>query len=60
MAHALLLDLDDTLLRNSMKHFLPNYFDALTAAVSDYLAGETFLYALYVVGLTTATRGKIF
>lgn len=46
MARALLLDLDDTLLRNSMKEFLPNYFDALTAAVSDYMAAKPFLYAL--------------
>lgn len=47
MARALLLDLDDTLLRNSMKDFLPNYFDALTAAVSPYMAAEPFLDALH-------------
>lgn len=47
MARALLLDLDDTLLRNSMKDFLPNYFDGLTAAVSDYMAAEPFLRALH-------------
>ncbi|MGB0385158.1 MAG: HAD family hydrolase [Ardenticatenaceae bacterium] len=46
MSFALLLDLDDTLLHNSMKDFLPNYFRALMAAVVDDVAPEPFLDAL--------------
>ena len=34
---ALLLDLDDTLLHNDMADFLPSYFGALMAYVSDLM-----------------------
>jgi HAD superfamily hydrolase (TIGR01549 family) len=46
MDHALLLDLDDTLLHNSMDDFLPRYFSALVQAVNDIMAPEAFLEAL--------------
>lgn len=44
---ALLLDLDDTLLHNSMDDFLPRYFRALTEAVAEHVAAEPFLQALH-------------
>lgn len=47
MPHALLLDLDDTLLNNSMDDFLPRYFQALTAAMADFVEPEPFLMALH-------------
>lgn len=46
MPNALLLDLDDTLLHNSMGDFLPRYFGALSQAVSDLMEREPFLKAL--------------
>jgi HAD superfamily hydrolase (TIGR01549 family) len=46
MPYALLLDLDDTLLHNSMGDFLPRYFGALSHAVSDVIEREPFLKAL--------------
>ena len=48
MTHALLLDLDDTLLHNSMDDFLPRYFQSLTAAMADVLEPEPFLRALHI------------
>lgn len=47
LVRALLLDLDDTLLHNSMGDFLPSYFKALTAAVADLMPAEPFLQALH-------------
>ena len=47
MPRALLLDLDDTLLHNSMGDFLPAYFNALTLAVADLMEAEPFLKALH-------------
>ncbi|MDQ4077165.1 MAG: HAD family hydrolase [Chloroflexota bacterium] len=47
MSHALLLDLDDTLLRNSMEDFLPRYFSALMEAVSHLVPPQEFLRALH-------------
>lgn len=44
---ALLLDLDDTLLHNSMEAFLPRYFRALSATMSDYIEREALLRALH-------------
>lgn len=46
MPKALLLDLDDTLLHNSMGDFLPRYFGALSHAVSHVVEREPFLKAL--------------
>lgn len=46
MPKALLLDLDDTLLHNSMGDFLPRYFGALSHAVSHVVDREPFLKAL--------------
>ncbi len=46
MTQALLFDLDDTLLHNSMGSFLPRYFTALTRAVADIIEREPFLQAL--------------
>jgi HAD superfamily hydrolase (TIGR01549 family) len=46
MPNALLLDLDDTLLHNSMGDFLPRYFGALSQAVSTVMEREPFLKAL--------------
>lgn len=46
MSKALLLDLDDTLLHNSMGDFLPRYFGALSHAVSSVIEREPFLKAL--------------
>jgi FMN phosphatase YigB (HAD superfamily) len=46
MSQALLLDLDDTLLHNSMGDFLPRYFGALSHAVSSVIEREPFLKAL--------------
>jgi FMN phosphatase YigB (HAD superfamily) len=47
MTNALLLDLDDTLLHNSMGEFLPRYFKALSAAVIEHMQPEPFLQALH-------------
>ncbi len=47
MTHALLLDLDDTLLHNSMDDFLPRYFNALMAAMSDWMPPQEFMRALH-------------
>ncbi len=47
MSHALLLDLDDTLLHNSMDDFLPRYFSALMEAVSHLEPPQEFLRALH-------------
>ncbi|MGH2544624.1 MAG: HAD family hydrolase, partial [Ardenticatenaceae bacterium] len=47
MVRALLLDLDDTLLHNSMEAFLPRYFSALMEAVSEVMAPQEFLAALH-------------
>jgi HAD superfamily hydrolase (TIGR01549 family) len=46
MPNALLLDLDDTLLHNSMGDFLPRYFGALSQSVSHVMEREPFLKAL--------------
>ena len=51
MNRALLLDLDDTLLRNSTEQFVSNYFRALSTAVAPYMATKPFLSALrYATG----------
>ncbi|MCB0077027.1 MAG: HAD family hydrolase [Anaerolineales bacterium] len=44
---ALLLDLDDTLLHNDMADFLPSYFGALMAYVSDLMPPQEFFAALH-------------
>ena len=48
---ALLLDLDDTLLGNSMDTFIPAYFGALKDFVSHLVPGEEF-----IAQLLSATR----
>lgn len=42
----LLLDLDDTLLATHMENFLPAYFQALSAALADYVPPERMLPVL--------------
>ncbi len=46
MTITLLLDLDDTLLDTNMQAFVPAYFSALAAALSDSVSPETMLPAL--------------
>jgi FMN phosphatase YigB (HAD superfamily) len=46
MIHTVLLDLDDTLLVNSMDRFLPAYFQRLGAYLSDLVDPERMLAAL--------------
>ena len=48
MSLTLLLDLDDTLLDSSMDTFLPAYFEALSAYVSDQVDPGNFIEALMV------------
>nr|WP_290665730.1 HAD family hydrolase [Ardenticatena sp.] len=50
---ALLLDLDDTLLLNSVDAFLPRYFCALSAAFADIVPPECFLDTLRKATMTT-------
>ncbi|GAP61602.1 hypothetical protein ARMA_0025 [Ardenticatena maritima] len=50
---ALLLDLDDTLLLNSVDAFLPRYFRALSAAFADLVPPERFLDTLRTATMQT-------
>jgi FMN phosphatase YigB (HAD superfamily) len=43
---ALLFDLDDTLLENSMDRFIPAYFDALRSWCADLIPGDTLIQEL--------------
>ncbi len=46
MTHTVLIDLDDTLLQNSMERFLPAYFQRLGAYLSDVVDPDRMLSAL--------------
>jgi HAD superfamily hydrolase (TIGR01549 family) len=54
---AVLFDLDDTLLGNSMERFLPAYFQALSEKVAHILPGDEFL--TYLVRATQAAIANL-
>lgn len=54
MIQAILFDLDNTLLGNSMKTFMPRYFDLLGKHASSYIEQQRFL-----VELLTCTRAMM-
>jgi HAD superfamily hydrolase (TIGR01549 family) len=58
LSPTLLIDLDDTLLRNKIDTFLPQYLASYAGFVAEYIDADTFVHAL-IAGTQAMARNRV-